>query len=76
MSINDFEAELKRRLKGYHVDIKLYPAGGLIDATGCEECGTDDSFMESAMWRIHRGGTMESAVLDLESKIAAKGSKE
>lgn len=46
--------EIRDQLKGYHVEINLFPSGGMIDATGCEECGTDDSKFESISWKIKK----------------------
>ena len=33
-------AGIREAFPGYHVDVSLFPAGGVIDLRGCEECGT------------------------------------
>lgn len=61
--------DIRKELEGYHIEIMLYPSGGMIDATGCEECGTDDSKYETAVWRLKRGQTIKDAVEKLKSKL-------
>lgn len=36
-------AKLTNDLPGYHLSIELFPSGGIIDASDCEECGTENS---------------------------------
>lgn len=62
--------ELEDALRAYfkehfphgHVDISLYPAGGTLDVTQCEDCGADDGRYASASWRLKYGETMADAV--------------
>jgi hypothetical protein len=63
------ERIIKKELHGYHIDIMLYPSGGLIDATGCSECGTDDRKSESVIWKAHRGETLVTAIEKLKVKL-------
>jgi len=63
--------ELNTELIGYHVEIQLYPSGGMIDASGCDECGTNESKYESARWSIkkHKNKTIDDAVNELKTKL-------
>lgn len=61
--------EIREAFPGYHLEISLYPSGGVIEATGCEECGTNDNSFQSAIWRIHRGQTEAYAVNKLKQKL-------
>ena len=67
----DIVDKLKEDLPGYHIELTLYPSGGMIDAQGCEECGTKDDSFESARWSIqrHRNATMDDAVKELKTKL-------
>lgn len=64
--------EIKAALVGYHVTISLYPTGGAIEITGCEECGTDESVILSSLWRDGNTsrGTPKQALDHLLSQIA------
>ena len=61
--------QIRKELAGYHVEIMLYPSGGMIDVTGCEECGTDDGVSEGAMWKTHKGESIEFAIKKLKAKL-------
>lgn len=68
--MNKVIEELKNKLKGYHFEIQIYPTGGFIEATGCDECGTNDSVFESASWGINRKiKTIDDAVVALTKKL-------
>ena len=61
--------DLKAEFKGYHIEIQLYPSGGMIEIIGCEECGTDDSFSYSASWKDGGGRTFDEAKEILKESI-------
>lgn len=63
------EQAIKNELHGYHIDIMLYPSGGLIDATGCPECGTDEGKSESVIWKAHKNETLVTAIQKLKVKL-------
>jgi hypothetical protein len=63
------EKALKEKFSGYHLELMLYPSGGMIQATGCEECGTDDSKLEVASWKTRRGGGLGEAAERLAAKL-------
>ena len=63
------EQLIKNELKGFHLEIMFYPSGGMIDATGCEECGTDDCKMESVSWKTHKDENMLTAIQKLKVKL-------
>ena len=67
--VGGFESYIKERFKGYHISISLTPVGGIVDAQGCEECGTseDDTFWAS--WKTPNSETLETALDELERKI-------
>ena len=65
------EKYISDKLKGYHVEIMLYPTGGMIDATGCEECGTNDEAFETVLFGIKKKSkTLEDAIDELAIKIS------
>lgn len=66
---NDFIKALKEEFKGYHLEIQLYPSGGRIEATGCEECGTSESIYEGVSWRDSRGQSFDEAKEKLKQKL-------
>lgn len=63
------EQTIKKELRGYHIEIMLYPYGGIIDAIGCSECGTDDSKSESVIWKAHKNETIVTAIEKLKVKL-------
>ena len=69
MSINDLESALRDEFKGYHLNLELYPSGGFIEFVGCDECGTDDRVFDCARWKVHKGESLESAIVELKSKL-------
>jgi len=69
MSVNDLESALRDEFKGYHLSLELYPSGGCIDLVGCDECGTDDGVFDCAIWKVHKGESLESAIVELKSKL-------
>ena len=66
---NDTLAALKAEFAGYHLEISLYPSGGRIDATGCDECGTIEGIYVGVSWRDSRGQTFEEAKERLQQKL-------
>jgi hypothetical protein len=64
-------SKLREEFKGYHIEISLYPSGGMIEAVGCEECGTDELVMEAALWRYERGevNNIDDAVKRLKEQL-------
>lgn len=73
MKGNEFENSIRQELKGYHFEIQFYPSGGIIDCTGCEECGTNDKAFASYAWRIREGETLESAIASVKQKLNIVG---
>lgn len=72
-SLNDLlhaELAIKKELHGYHIEIMLYPSGGLIEATGCSECGTDEWKSESVIWKAHKNETLVTAIEKLKTKLS------
>lgn len=71
--MNELVEKLKEEFKGYHIALEIYPAGGMIEVTGCEECGTDDCFYENSRWRFKhpRLKTIDDAVVNLKEKLGA-----
>lgn len=68
--LNDVIDKLKNDLVGYHIEIQLYPSGGIIDIEGCEECGTDELFRAGISFGSKRSAkTIEEAVAVLIEKI-------
>ena len=63
------ESSIKDSFKGYHVDISLYPSGGMIDVNGCKECGTSEAVMHTALWKTKNGETLEWAIDKLKDKL-------
>lgn len=61
--------QIRKDLQGYHVEIMLYPTGGTIEATGCKECGSDDSIFECSSWKTHKGESISSAISKLKIKL-------
>ncbi len=57
---------------GHHLQIDLYPSGGMIEATGCEECGCSDTNYETVSWKTKLGQSFGWAVEKLKAKIAEK----
>ena len=64
-----FIEQLRKELAGYHVEIQLYPSGGMIDVTGCEECDTSEAFFASASWKEKNGETVDAAIARLKRRI-------
>lgn len=63
------EQLIKSKLTGFHVELTFYPTGGIIDATGCEDCGTNDNKTASASWKVHRGENILTAIEKLKVKL-------
>jgi len=61
--------ELRKTFDGYHVDMSLWPSGGMVTIYGCEECGTESVDMLSASWNIKRMGSIETAINTVKSKM-------
>ena len=69
--LQEIISKLNAELTGYHVEIQLYPSGGMIDASGCDECGTNESKYESSRWSIkkHKNKTIDDAINELKTKL-------
>jgi len=63
------EKALREMFKGYHIEVLLYPSGGMLEVTGCEECGTDDSETHCVTWKTHKGEDLNSAAGKLLNKM-------
>lgn len=64
------EKYINDRLKGYHVQIMLYPSGGMLDATGCEECGANEDVFETVLFGAKKKAkTLEEAIDLIASKL-------
>lgn len=69
--------ELEGALRAYfkehfphgHVEISLYPNGGMVIVTQCEECGAAEDGDFSASWRLEYGETMADAVQRIKEQI-------
>jgi len=73
--MNNTIDKLKQEFKGYHLEIMLFPSGGIIEASGCSdsECGTEEGLHECATWGLNkRCKTIEDAVDYLKSKLRSK----
>jgi len=73
--------EIKKAFPGYHLTIELHPTGGMIEARGCEDCGTSKKTFFFAPWRDTDIDTafgeplsFENAVKRLQTLIAGVGS--
>jgi hypothetical protein len=72
MSCQELLDRLRAELPKHHLEINLYPAGGMIDAEPCEECGsTGDA---RAMWRYVRGESIDTAIAEIKQRLSGKGS--
>lgn len=70
MDISAMIEQLQADFKGYHLEIQIFPSGGLIDAMGCSECGTSEDTVEFAGWgKKRRCKTPAEAVADLKRKL-------
>lgn len=67
--------ELRKALPGYHVELELYPSGGCISASGCAECGTDESKYEAQNWRKKNcaAKTPDEALTLLRQRLGLEG---
>ncbi len=63
--------KLNNELPGYHVEIQLHPSGGMINASGCEECNTDEEKFETTIWSVKKckNKTIDDAVNELKNKL-------
>lgn len=68
--------EIRETFKGYHVEINLFPSGGMVTLYGCDECGTNLDAMETITYKTDRGGTIEGAVAKLKAKLDGNISEE
>ena len=41
----------------------------MMDAIGCEECGTDDNKCESVTWKTHKEENLLTAIKKLKAKL-------
>ena len=63
-------ADIRAAFPGYHLRIDIYPAGGMLDVEGCEECGTDGAKFYLCAWRnAEPGRGLEDAVSELQYLI-------
>ena len=63
----DFVDKLNADFPTHHFTIHIFPAGGVIDLEECEECGSDESY--SASWIYKRTQNIESAIFDLKKQL-------
>ena len=61
--------EIREMFDGYHVEINLYPSGGMLTIYGCDECGTKEMCVLGDSWNIGRGGSIENAVNNVKEKL-------
>jgi len=64
--------EIRSELKGYHVEIQLWPTGGEVCIRGCEECDTVEDFYDFETWKHHkaaRSQTIEDAVAIIKGRL-------
>ncbi len=70
MTYDNFIAKLNDEFPGYHIEIMLYPSGGMIEVNGCEECKTSESVNEIQSWRKgSKTKTLDEAVILLKEKL-------
>ena len=62
--INKIRAEFPK----HHIEIDLYPSGGMIDADPCDECGSTQ--WATATWKTKRGQTIDSAIAELKQRLS------
>jgi len=65
----EFENRIAKDFEGYHITMMLFPSGGVVDATGCDECGTSDDVFESVRWQKSKGESLGTALVQLKSKL-------
>lgn len=61
--------KLQAQFKGYHISLSLFPSGGMIDAEGCKQCGTEDHVFESTRWKEKKDQSIDDAVARLKIKL-------
>ncbi len=66
---DNIEDYIRNKYKGYHIDIDIFPSGGIISAYGCEECGTEEKFTACKSWKLEKGQSLNTAMEDLSIKI-------
>ena len=65
--------DIRKELDGYHVEIKLFPSGGVINVHGCEECKTLEDYFDDAIWgKTSERKTIREAVEKLKKTLPAK----
>lgn len=74
IKINDgYDSSLRRlfdEFPNHHVELSLFPSGGLIDVTECEECGSHESFTKRFYWGGNRTPQgVDSAIVEIKKKI-------
>lgn len=61
--------QLKAEFPHHHLEVKLFPSGGMIDAEPCEECGSTK--WGSASWKYGiNNGSIDLAVEKLKRNLA------
>jgi hypothetical protein len=63
-------ADIREAFPGYHVEIQMFPTGGVISLEGCEDCGTDGSEFYAAGWKPRRGRSLAVAIERLKAEAA------
>lgn len=59
--------EIQAFFPKHHLEINIYPAGGSIYLSKCEECDSDKSHYD--VWRDREGTTLNSAILKLIEEV-------
>lgn len=60
--------EIKAIFPKHHLEINLFPSGGMISLWDCDECGSNGSYMET--WKISKGQTLDSAIEKLKEMMS------
>lgn len=68
MKYQDLISGLSAEFPGHHVEIRLFPSGGIIDLVDCEECGSKEGYSQS--WRYRLGTDIDSAIEALKARLA------
>jgi len=62
----EFIDKLSNKFPGYHLEIEIYPKGGKIIASSCEECGTKNGMYISAWKCGEKVQSLDDAIVDLK----------
>ena len=69
MNYEEFEKSLREEFKGYHLEIILYPSGGVVMLYKCDERGIAGNITASDSWKIHKGESLSTAIEKLKDKL-------